>query len=321
MYVGEAELLAPFRISEGLIMKRSLATSCLAVIVTLAACGWAQGEVVVVAYYRLGEADPGAMADSPVGTLTMDSGMFGLNMNLVGNLSYSADVAPSAATATGSTLSISDPTAAGYAYIVPQLTTATDNFGIEGWFKLTDPTMVNVLAWNGNLGNPQSGWGLITYQGTLQGYYPQIALLDTGFTPTANEWFYVALVRDNGVAKIYINGTTPLTPTSADATPVEPAVLSALTTGGSADGMKGLLDEVRIFTFSPGAFDASKDLLIVPPREPVDLAIFQACSTGPMVTGRPEGCTEKQFKACDSDSDGDVDQVDFGAFQLRYPNT
>jgi hypothetical protein len=300
-------------------MKRSSVTMCLAVAVTLVACGLASAEVNVVAYYRLGEADPGAVAGSPVGTLTMDSGMFGLNMNLVGNLSYSSDVAPSAAAATGSTLSMYDPASAGYAYIVPQLTTATDNFGIEGWFKLTDPTMVNVLAWNGHLGFPQSGWGLITYMGTLQGYYPQIALLDTGFAPTANEWFYVALVRDGGLAKVYINGTTPLTPTSADATPLEPAVLAALTTGGSADGMMGLLDEVRVFTFSPGAFNASTDLLIVPPREFIDLAIFQACTTGPSVTGRPEGCTEKQFKACDADIDGDVDQADFGVFQASIP--
>ena len=50
-----------------------------------------------------------------------------------------------------------------------------------------------------------------------------------------------------------------------------------------------------------------------------DLMQFEACITGPAVSGPPaSGCTITQFTAADANGDNDVDQADFGIFQRCY---
>jgi hypothetical protein len=230
----------------------------------------AQAGVITVGYYRLGEADPGAVAGDPTGATTEDSSGLGNTVNLVGPPSYSSDVAASAAACTGSTLSVNFTGA--YGYRLGALTTATDNFGIEGWFKVSDLDTTYALCSNGSEGSP-NGCELYVYQGHIIGNYAGICPLDSGVAPTANEWFYVAFVRDNGVAKMYINNTTAITPTNDTATPITPADLSCLGTSGSVYGLSGLADEVRYFTFEPGAFNANTDLLISVP-EPSTIALL-----------------------------------------------
>jgi hypothetical protein len=265
--------------SEGLSMKLFRATALLVAAATLLVGSMAaQATIITQGYYHLGEADPGAIAGNGVNATTMDSGGLGKDVNLVGALTYSSDVAPSAAAATGSTMSVANP-ATGYGYIAPPWTDATDNFGLEGWFKLSAPSAdrTDVLAWNGNAA-AGNGWGLICYQGTIQGYYSTVAIASSGFTPTANEWFYAALVRDGGVSTMYINDATPIA--GLTGAPVTPAGISALCTAGGADGMNGLLDEVRVFTFEPGTFNASTDLLISPVPEPSCLALLSMSLLG-----------------------------------------
>jgi hypothetical protein len=266
---------------EVLSMKRFCATALLAIAAMLAVGDWTRAAVTAVGYYRLGEADAGAVAGNPIGATTADSSGLGNTMNLVGGMTYSSDVAASAAAATGSNFSMSNP-AVGYGYVAPPLTTAVDNFGMEGWFKLSNPTAAttDVLAWNGNAGggDAANGWGLICYQGTIQGYYANVAVFSSGFAPTADEWFYVAMVRDNGVTSMYIDSAAPVANTTT-ATPITPASISALCTAGGADGMNGLADEVRVFTFEPGAFNASADLLIAVP-EPSTFALLAMSAFG-----------------------------------------
>jgi hypothetical protein len=254
---------------EDLFMKRFFANALPALAAMLLFAGVAQASVITVGYYRLGEADPGAVAGNPVNATTEDSSGLGNAVNLVGPLTYSSDVAPSAAAATGSSLSMSNP--GGYGYIGSPWTTAVDNFGMEGWFKLSNVVKEQALVWNGNAA-AGNGWGLLFNGGYIQGYFAGVSIWNSDFAPTQDEWFYAAIVRDAGVARVYINGTTPATATST-ITPTTPAGLAALCTAGGDDGMLGLMDEVRVFTFEPGSFNASTDLLISVP-EPSTFALL-----------------------------------------------
>jgi hypothetical protein len=135
------------------------------------------------------------------------------------------------------------------------LTAKQDNFGIEGWFKVTG-TSDQVLAMNGS--DDSAGFGLFVKYGQIYGLYPGVAWLPTGFTPTANEWFYVALVRDNGTTAMYVNNTTPID----DGVSTPQAASAQFTIGSGTIGyLKGSADEVRVFHFAEGGFSAA-DLLI-----------------------------------------------------------
>ena len=49
-----------------------------------------------------------------------------------------------------------------------------------------------------------------------------------------------------------------------------------------------------------------------------DLAILNACFSGPGVGGLPAGCLSANFDTADSDNDNDVDGSDFGLFQRCF---
>ena len=49
-----------------------------------------------------------------------------------------------------------------------------------------------------------------------------------------------------------------------------------------------------------------------------DLLVFEACMTGPAITGLPYGCSQETLDAADRDHDGDVDLVDFAALQRCF---
>ena len=101
-----------------------------------------------------------------------------------------------------------------------------------------------------------------------------MALFDTGFTPTVGQWFYVAMVRDAGDTKMYVNNTTAIDFGSTyTPRPVDPQF--SLGVAGN-DYLKGSADEVRVFAFGSQFgynFNASTDLLIAAP-EPSTLALL-----------------------------------------------
>jgi hypothetical protein len=161
----------------------------------------------------------------------------------------------------------------------PPLTDATDNFGIEGWFKRTaGATDWEVMAFNGNPG--QDGWGLYCREGQVCGLWGALAWVDSGFYPTTDEWFYAAVVRDNGVGQIYINDSAPVG--SLATAPNAPGAANSIAIGGmNAEAWHGSVDEVRVFTFASGAFNANTDLLInqvVP--EPSTLTLLAMSAVG-----------------------------------------
>jgi hypothetical protein len=256
-------------------MKRLCLTAALALAVTLLAGGLAQATVTAVGYYRLGEADPGAAAGNQGNGTTADSSGSGMGLTYwTGTQNYSSSVAASAAAAVGSNLSMDF---AGDGFYLTQancLTGATDNFGIEGWFN-PDYIAQMGLCCNGD-GLGTAGWGLYVLGGTVQGYYCQAALFDSGFAPTAGEWFYAALVRDNGITKMYINNANEITVANNTIAPYSAANAPQFSLGVvSYDAFVGKADEVRVFTFEPGAFNAGRDLLISAP-EPSSLALLAA---------------------------------------------
>lgn len=135
------------------------------------------------------------------------------------------------------------------------VTNLTDNFGIECWVRpATAAGGGAVLAYNGLRGN---GWGLYLSGTNYQALFGGVLFF--GSAPTAvGTWTHVALVRDNGLATLFTNGvpaatalTPPLTPTTS------------FTVGGNAlfgEFFPGTIDEVRVFSFVPGAFNTN-DLL------------------------------------------------------------
>ena len=235
------------------------------------------GVITVDAYYQFGESDtPRGVAGSPGDSVTNDSSGNGLNLTRTGSPTYSSDVSASARSNTGSTLSMSFDGSSYYSNTTTA-TSATDNFAIEGWFKPTSIASGSYtdLAYNGYSGNyglgTGSGFGLyISNNGDWVGLFGNVAFLDSGVKAVAGQWTYFAMVRDNGVASLYLNSTTPITPTNSTATPNAPASDLGIHIGVAQSGgdlYTGLTDQVRIFTFSgtgAGAFSTG-DLLIPEP--------------------------------------------------------
>ena len=210
----------------------------------------------VLGYWQLGEDDAGA-ADGLTGndpTLGHDSS--GLNPALgltrSGSPNYTAVDGSN-----GSVLAMSFNGSDSYTLATP-VTTATDNFGIEAWVRPTDVAGSQVIAVNGDA-NAVSGSGfgmLISGTGGNASYYVQYGgntLTDssvaTGVAIVPGVWQHIALVRDNGVTKFYLNGALAFSDTPV-ATPV--AAAAGVTIGANTVGD---VDDVRIFTFAPGTFD------------------------------------------------------------------
>lgn len=115
--------------------------------------GSAQAAINVVAQYRLGEADPGAVAFGPGADPTVPS-VGAVNLSRVGAPSYSSTTPPLVNSALSMAFNGNSDR-----YVGAVVSTATDNFGVEAWVKSNGNTANNAtLVYNGNSGN--SGWGL-----------------------------------------------------------------------------------------------------------------------------------------------------------------
>jgi hypothetical protein len=251
----------------------------------------AAANVFVGGYYHLGEADAGA-ADGVAGANpTVDSGGLGMDLNAAGPLAYTSNVAASAAVATGSNLGMTFGNSIYYRQ--NELTVNTENFGIEGWFKVNDPNVQQGLVYNGDSwGN---GFGLYMIGGRVQGLYGAKALFDTGFTPTPGQWFYAALVNNAGETSMYVNNTTPIAFGAGSGDPYAPAAQFVLGAAGhvwdTSDRLYGAADEVRVFAFGgENVFNAGTDLLVgqqVP--EPSTVALLSLSLLGLTAFARKKG--------------------------------
>jgi hypothetical protein len=210
--------------------------------------------VTTLSYWRMGENDPGAIPG--VSTFSTADPFGGRTMTMTGSPIYDASVSATASARVGSALSLSFGAGSyGTNAVIPGL---TNNFGIELWVRPNATNVTQCLAFNGN--SAANGWGLYLYQGKYQGLFGGLAFL-TGPDAVPGVWTHLALVRNNGLTTLYVNGVpsatsslTPGVPTGRFALATQPQTLNT-------EFFAGALDEVRVFTFAPGAF-STNDLLL-----------------------------------------------------------
>lgn len=212
-----------------------------------------------VAWWHMGEADPGA-APGSAATATMDSvGRFNLTMNN-GSGVYASNVSPAAARNVGSDLCVSF-SGGPYASTSANPTTSNTDFGVEGWFYSSNTSGTQLMLYNGNAG--AGGWGFGQNGNVYEIFMGDVAFQSTTTPVFTNSWVHLALVCTNGVTTFFTNGVEAY---SFNATPLPPGgpgfAIGAVTGGGSS--FKGMIDEVRIFTFADGAF-TTNDFLLTPP--------------------------------------------------------
>jgi len=230
-----------------------IAIVAIASALTLCSSNIASATVTPIAYYRLGENDLGAANALPGNNPTIDT-VAGLNLTDNADAFYSTNTGVA-----GRSLSMRfNPTVGSRYSRSPVVTTLQDNYGIEAWVNSAATNGNQLIAYNGNPGN--AGFGLFRIGANYQALYGGVAFI--GSSPVAlNTWTHVAVVRDNGSSQLYVNGA----PAGGAAlnTPNLPA--GAMMIGGNdfnaPEAFDGLIDEVRVFTFTPGQFDPS-DLLL-----------------------------------------------------------
>jgi hypothetical protein len=272
-------------------MNRLIAAALSAIFSTAAA----PGAVTVIDYYRLGEDDPNPLARSPSrdssgnpvgandlpGTVVSD-----VPGEALGAAYYQSTGNSPAALRLGSTLAMSFETIDGdgtpFQSDQPSTFAAT-NFGLEGWFKpeslLYDPEMG--MVYNGN--RISRGFGLFVSGGTYRAHLGGIGFLDSGVRAT-EEWTYFAIVCQGGVTSLFVNGTTPVASFAVTPIPTAPGdvfVIGSSKRHGESFAMSGResyyggeADEIRVFEFQPGAFDARSDLLFAVPEPTASLSLL-----------------------------------------------
>lgn len=219
-------------------------------------------QLTPVAFYHLGESDPGAVPGGPGADPTLDSaGAFDLpKVNLP---TYA--LAPSPI----SSLAMEFAGADGYrnAAIV---STATDNFGLEAWAYTTTTAGNAVIAYNGNTGT--AGWGLFRNGASWSYLYGGVVF--GGAAPVQlNTWVHLAVVRDSGITTFYVNGR-PVDVSGAGPNPPAGAFSIGINPLVNAEFHAGRVDEVRAFTFAPGTFSAA--LLLLPGARSIPTLAWQA---------------------------------------------
>ena len=220
--------------------------------------GLAEAAVNPLAIYRLGDADPGATAGA-VGNDPTAASVGSADLARTGEPTYSAEVAPFVESSLAMRFDGDDDRYEG-----ALLTDAIDNFGVEAWVKSDGNTQLNsLLVYNGSTST--SGWGLFRVGADYGFLYGGIVL--AGVAPLTTEWTHLALVRDGGTTRMFVNGEQRL---EAGVAPLNPD--GAFMIGGNPDlateGFDGLIDEVRVFTFAPGQFSVDDLNLGNPPAEP-----------------------------------------------------
>jgi hypothetical protein len=261
----------------------------------------AHGEINVLDYYRLGEIDPSPQSIFETTTLDSSGNALGAN-HLTGHVAGDAEFGevlhpayyfdPENSPATlklGSTVGIGfdtiDTDGSPYDSLQPS-SFASTNFGIEGWFLPEAAGDFDGMVYNGNW--TSRGFGLFTRNGTYQGHLGGIGFIDTGVA-VSTEWTYFALVHQDGVTSLYINSTTPIVTLATSVNPAiagDTFVVGSNTKHGGSNAQWGLehlfvgqMDEVRVFEFQQGAFNAQSDLLYAVPEPSAGVAFLAGLGT------------------------------------------
>lgn len=143
--------------------------------------------------------------------------------------------------------------------------TATDNFGMETIVTPSAFDSFNFALSNTDGANRGVGLVSIGSEGTVwQGILERVGVFGSA-TAAVNAEIRLALVRNGETTTLYVNGVDHGTTTN---TPDVGTGLTTLSVGcnrnnaGAIEGLfKGRINEVRLFTFAAGEFNASTDLL------------------------------------------------------------
>ena len=231
-----------------------LTLSCACILTAIPA---ARATVTSVAWYRLGENDPGGIPGLTVTNTTAD-GIGTKHLKQFGGPLYTSAVSATASNRLGSSVAIQFNGSASQLLSNNFVSAASDNFGFEAWIR---PDAVNsdfrMIIGNGTPGF--SGWGLLQQNELVGGYIGD--QVTYGAPVSTGDWAHVAVVRAGGNVSIYLNGqfggalTLPSSPGSGPFT----------VGGGEGTGFLGAIDEVRVFTFAPGQFSTNDLLFNLPP--------------------------------------------------------
>ena len=143
----------------------------------------------------------------------------------------------------------------------------TDNFGVETWVRTANVTQENynvVFSLTGDT-LPSTGPVIHLANGRWSASIPGYQWIGGnpfaaggGVQAEANQWTRVAVVRSGGIFTLYVNGVAH--PETTTQPPVGMNGFHMAVNPGGATYFEGDIDETRVFSFAPGAFNPAKDL-------------------------------------------------------------
>src|SRR5260221_7238137 len=189
---------------------RAAAVLALAFTLLTLATTSSRAAVTNVAWYRLGEKDPGAASGQLVSSASVDL-VAGHNLKRFGGPRYTNNVSPAAASQLGSSLAVLF-NGVNQFYSNTVVSMARNNFGIEAWVLPGAAGAGSYLiAHNGN--SAANGWGLsmevTTFPFTtvsLGGEFGGGTRIGGISLRGLGRSVHVALVRANGVSTFCVNG-------------------------------------------------------------------------------------------------------------------
>ena len=205
--------------------------------------------IYVSDYYPMGEADAGAVVGGTVSGFTSDAvGSKPLTSSTAPR--YSCDVSQAAALAANSSLAMSfdgvNQTLTG-----PLLTSATTGYCLEAWVKPNTNSGTCPIVFNGDPFH--NGLGFVWQDGSWVGLLGGITYFG-GVTATPGSWSHVAVVNDQGVSTLYVNGVNAGTYGSGGAGPTSGFTIASTL----SSRFNGLIDQVRFSTFQLGQFSTNQ---------------------------------------------------------------
>ena len=133
------------------------------------------------------------------------------------------------------------------------------NWGIQCYDATQDSNGQRGILFNGTDG----GYGLMVYNGRYSGILNGIAILQGTVVPDGN-WHNIALVNDNGVVKLFIDGVLDASAPLGGSLPFTANDYFTIGSAKFQNFVSGSIDEARLFTFEVGAFDPEDLLDYVP---------------------------------------------------------
>ena len=223
----------------------------------------AHAEITTVRHFRLGEADAGSTSGSAAGSSSTDT-TAAENLTVTGAPLYSADVASANIS---STLSMEFNGTNQYA-TTGNWHNLTTNFGVEAWVKPAATGGEHFILYNGQSG--ANGWGILQNNATgkFGALFGGRTFFGTGDV-VPGVWTHLAIVCTDTVATFYVNGVASGTTTDLPNAASGFIGIGTNAVVPAANLFQGKIDEVRVFTFAPGAFVATDLLFTVVPPTPL----------------------------------------------------